>query len=61
MKRVIGFVLLILFFVAVFAGLVALMVLSGIELKVAVVIFLGAFVVAVLLVGFMNLIDWLLD
>jgi hypothetical protein len=61
MKRVIGFVLLILFFVAVFAGLVALMVLSGIELKVAIVIFLGTFVAAVLLVGFMNFIAWLLD
>lgn len=61
MKRVIGFALLILLFVVVFAGFVTLMVLDGIKLKVAVFIALGTFVAAVLLFVFINLIAWLLD
>lgn len=61
MKRVIGFALLILFFVAGFASLVALMVSGGMELKVALVTVLGTLLAAILLVGVMNLIAWLLD
>jgi hypothetical protein len=61
MKRVIGLALLILLFVAVFAGLVTLMVVDGIKLKVAVFIALGSFAAVVLLHGFIILIAWLFD
>lgn len=61
MKRVIGWALLISFFVALYAGFVAVMVVGGIKLIVAVFIALGTFVAAALLIGFMHLIAWLLN
>lgn len=60
MKQVIGWALLILFFVALYTGLVALMVVGGLKLIVAVFIALGTFVAAALLIGFIELLIWLL-
>lgn len=61
MKRIIGWTLIALFIIALLAGLAFLLALDGQHWTMVVFAPLGTFIAAVLLIGFVHLVAWLLE
>lgn len=61
MKKIIGIILLILFFVAIAVGTSILFCFCGVNWVVSILLTLGAFVAAALIIGFAELVGWLLS
>lgn len=61
MKRVLGYILLALFFVLLYAGETLIFVLGKCHWAVIVFVPLGTFVVAALMIGFVQLVTYLID
>lgn len=60
MKKIIGIILLTLFFVTIAVGISIFLCFAGLNWIVASLITLGVFVVAALIFGFIELVTWLL-
>lgn len=61
MKRIIGWVLITLFFAAIYAGIATAYAVSGCHWAVVVFVPLAPFVCAALFIAFCQLVAWLLD
>jgi hypothetical protein len=61
MKKIIGYILLALFFVFLYAGETLIFILGDCHWAVIAFAPLGTFVGAALIVGFMALVEWLID
>ena len=61
MKKIIGCILLALFFVLLYAGETLVFILGDCHWAVIVLAPLGTFVGAALIIGFMALVEWLID
>ena len=61
MKKIIGYTLIVLFIISFWAGLSIMIYSSGISLPWSIAIPFLCYIVAVLLIGFAELIAWLLN
>jgi hypothetical protein len=59
LKKIIGVILIILFFGAIWAGLTVMFYTGGMPILISIIMPLGIYVVAILFYGFILLLEWL--